>query len=602
MKNIVYILILFLLLSCNDNNRRVEDNDSFILSMTYAVSSEQTKSSFNEVENRLDKVDLLFFNGQTCVLIPSQSDITITESKITVSIDKQHQGLFDNTTVYNLYAIINSTLTEGDLNGKSLDEVKEIVVLSNFESSTQSNFIMVGSTETVLSINNPNMGEIKLRRRACKVTVNITSVNIEDYEVLSVSSAIRHYTEDTALENGEYVPNELRSSAFVEIPYETGGSMTYYSYGNSWKYEIERQSYVLLSVHGRNKWSGQYEHLYYKLPFYAVEGNETKYTDALLPNHVYNFIVSINSKGSNDPATPVYLESGYEIRDWTTNEISVEINKYNYLSVDQSHYDLLDEQFLDINASSNVDIEVVNVKAYYTYIDTRNNVITADIQSSDNDFPTFTYNKVTKQFKMNSAIPTNYMVKNISFRIQTVGRGELFQDVTVKQYPAYSVSSVWSPGKGNTTNYNLYKFEFSSSNSIYLLGDPTWVDSEGWRITKTDNASNEIVSPEFVLSSQILRTPIRQADATRYCQFYSEDPYPRTETKHWRVPTVAELKLITELLVDSESPVKDCFTNGYYWAAENNAGLKITGNGKPMIDKKPSGTTYIRCVYDTWRN
>ena len=91
------------------------------------------------------------------------------------------------------------------------------------------------------------------------------------------------------------------------------------------------------------------------------------------------------------------------------------------------------------------------------------------------------------------------------------------------------------------------------------------------------------------------------ANAFRRCASYQEFGYP---AGRWRLPTVAEVMYIAKLNADEKiERLLGGGSNGTtdYWCNNGYVTVNNTNNDPPQMNySTPTGTKYVRCVYDDW--
>lgn len=138
-------------------------------------------------------------------------------------------------------------------------------------------------------------------------------------------------------------------------------------------------------------------------------------------------------------------------------------------------------------------------------------------------------------------------------------------------------------------NNQMYVVQITSTNqtsSDYKIGHVT-------NINETTKLSPEnVVSPAFMLASQLgtVSTFGKGVNASNHCDKYVEVRKDGKKYTGWRLPTAAEIGVITKYQYDSKQNVMSEVLRGYkYWALD---GSKVTAN------KNGSGSGYVRCVRD----
>lgn len=138
-------------------------------------------------------------------------------------------------------------------------------------------------------------------------------------------------------------------------------------------------------------------------------------------------------------------------------------------------------------------------------------------------------------------------------------------------------------------NNQMYVVQITSTNqtsSDYKIGHVT-------NINETTKLSPEnVVSPAFMLASQLgtVSTFGKGVNASNHCDKYVEVRTDGKKYTGWRLPTAAEIGVITKYQYDSKQNVMSEVLKGYkYWALD---GSKVIANSDG------SGSGYVRCVRD----
>lgn len=138
----------------------------------------------------------------------------------------------------------------------------------------------------------------------------------------------------------------------------------------------------------------------------------------------------------------------------------------------------------------------------------------------------------------------------------------------------------------------------------YNLG--LWQPLSPYYRSKTDEIHNKIVSPLFVIASQRGITLASKSwdVAQQRCATYRESQYAAGS---WRMPTLAELKLVRKMQLDPNSAIKELFqstlTSGW-WSAQTGASV-ILGQKDDAVairTDRPDQNNSVRCVHDVWRD
>lgn len=123
--------------------------------------------------------------------------------------------------------------------------------------------------------------------------------------------------------------------------------------------------------------------------------------------------------------------------------------------------------------------------------------------------------------------------------------------------------------------------------------------------TQQDVESNNIVSPQFVIASQrgITATDKSWEVAQQRCATYRESQYAAGT---WRMPTLAELKLVRRMQLDPNSAIKELFqsTNASgWWTAQYGYAVMLGQSDDALaILNDPLKNHSVRCIRDLWRD
>lgn len=138
-------------------------------------------------------------------------------------------------------------------------------------------------------------------------------------------------------------------------------------------------------------------------------------------------------------------------------------------------------------------------------------------------------------------------------------------------------------------NNQMYVVQITSTNqtsSDYKIGHVTNINE------KTKLSPENVVSPAFMLASQLgtVSTFGKGVNASNHCDKYVEVRKDGKIYTGWRLPTAAEIGVITKYQYDSKQNVMSEVLRGWqYWALD---GSKVTAN------KNGSGSGFVRCVRD----
>ncbi len=177
----------------------------------------------------------------------------------------------------------------------------------------------------------------------------------------------------------------------------------------------------------------------------------------------------------------------------------------------------------------------------------------------------------------------------------------------------YGNNPPFTTGYSNTntglTNNHMYVIQISSTSEKYILGRP-YVDSS------THQSDDDVVSPAFMIASQLgAVTPFsgrstdqgNATDAANHCSRYMEVSNDGTYYTGWRLPTAAEIKVITEyqygtigsVTVPSQYRVlTPVLTGYYYWDLAGGAQRAWQATPEEPTYSSSTDKSYLRCVRD----
>ncbi|MGN0283465.1 MAG: hypothetical protein ACI4B4_01470 [Segatella copri] len=141
-------------------------------------------------------------------------------------------------------------------------------------------------------------------------------------------------------------------------------------------------------------------------------------------------------------------------------------------------------------------------------------------------------------------------------------------------------------GRDNNQMYVVQITSTNQTNSDYKIGHVTNINPN------TKLSEENVVSPAFMLASQLgtVSTFSEGVNASNHCDKYVEVRTDGQKYTGWRLPTAAEIGVITKYQYDSKQNVMSEVLRGrQYWALD---GSKVTAN------KNGSGSGYVRCVRD----
>lgn len=618
-------------------------------------------------ENLIQRVEVFFFDtaGQ-CLVHPTPSDMTLSNNKIAITMSEDDALKLFNRE-FRLYLVANSELPRNSFAGKAYDEVAALVqtnaaTLNPDPFIAQGSFLMDGAiTVTGLTDSRTDLGKVVLRRAASKVVVSIVDASVSGYIPVAAHARMNNYLDKSV--TGEEAPiyrpavADFNHSGWHELYIPNNGgtpfeAAPFYSYSNDWEFEPCRESYVTVRVRWRKQADGTEKEYYYRIPFnYIPPEHPDGFHFRLRRNYIYQFNVNISTLGGLDPEAMVDLNPNFELRDWTTRRIEADLNQYDYLVVSERSCEIHDVNRKIFHYTSSKPIEIINCTAYYNTYDSQNGAVYRNdyIQGQAN-FPQFAIDTDASNITMTSPVPINYVPVYIEFTVRNTAG--LTHKVNVVQYPRIYITSEYSDigdidfawynrvgrgsfwynnGGGRTSpmmkNFNLYTVTTKSTapgDNFVIGGELTapyynLTEQATFIMTKKDAVSNEMISPKFVIASQRGITSANTAYQTAEvrCALYMEGPYGRGT---WRMPTLAEMRLISKLQRDPNSAIKNLFTVGSgpnsdtWWVSRMEEftnpkkahyySVRVP-TGEEVLDVWTSGmtpTNSIRCVHDVWQD
>ena len=278
-------------------------------------------------------------------------------------------------------------------------------------------------------------------------------------------------------------------------------------------------------------------------------------------NHLYDVVTSIEVLGSLNEDTPVDITSNIAITPWNLIEtVDGELLKAQYLEVYDKRPIMADVSEISIPYASSLPVEIQIDSAWYDYYDKRGVHLRREFSKTESKLYKINGTKTEVSSKPNKSdwdgivikpsehylsngvltiqhpVPDNYIPYHIEFTVKQDG-GPLSQEVRVLQYPNRYVTGERSQRFHNGTEKEVD--DFGNMRSVYAdfryhstlgvfgtyQGDnrpspqvndvnfkiTTLVPRKGERIgspvdskgrTKSDHASNQLISPQFIIASQ----------------------------------------------------------------------------------------------------
>ena len=605
-------------------------------------------------ENVIDKADFFFYRGDVLVWHVPENSFIMTHStthkgkelRINVS---DNMALQLKNRSFEFVAIINGP-ARSEIESLSLSQLKQYIVKTNSlnGASVQPSFLMEGSKSTGNIIFDSNksydLGTLSLTRVAAKIRLKLLLLGIDGYTLGKPRAMLSNYLEHTRLMASANFLNESQfEHDFKQTTYSTLKEVSiagqhfytteipYYSYENSWLKVDSRESFILIELPLTA--SNITRNYYYRVPINYRLGEEGT---RVLRNHLYEITASIAEVGSESGDLPINLEGEVTATPWgVVDEIQAYLSQENFLIVKEPSVVManINKRMIEYLSSSEVSI-YGDIKATFIGYDVDGKVV----HGSQLRPPIVTFEVKDKlnYIVVTNPIPQNYVPVNIEFTVEN--KTGLQQIIEITQYPPRYITAERSVDKNDRNNYylgsetgpdshhnnlNLFKVTTLVAEMNDIIGDP--VDNKG--MTKEDSASNRLISPQFIIASQLGVTLLRYFNlllppnygehAQLRCTKYFEKDYGpnRKVNGKWRLPTRAEIEYIEVLQRDPSSAVKELLKGERYWSGQPyyyyNFNLQkwltrvVTTQGKETIynDKATDATNeaHIRCVFDIYK-
>lgn len=301
---------------------------------------------------------------------------------------------------------------------------------------------------------------------------------------------------------------------------------------------------------------------FYRLPINyrkTMDGVPTEKLNKLERNHLYDIYTTIGVLGSIDEGKPVDVTSNVAVQEWNkADKIDGTIEKAHFLVIKEHKPLMPNTSSREVGYISSTPVTTTITKAYYQYYDLRGIYYRVEYDDKGNKrvydkngalvgaatytgvpwdgaavsaSPEYLENRV---LTIEHAVPNNYVPFYIEFTVKQDSPGTLEDKVVVTQYPPRFVTGNESPGLRNgSEKYNgqsvyadfrhqtplgtLAPFSAIGSTKQEAQGNEIFfrvstvvpqrgeiigvaVDTSGK--TKSDEQSNKMISPEFIISSQ----------------------------------------------------------------------------------------------------
>lgn len=640
-----------LLLSCNndDSNDNPGDNSGkialrIVRSLPDVTKAETVVGEDNLNENLITSLDVFIYQeGQdACTfyqhIVPAEGQTGNDDYVVTLNAE---QALFAKNATYKTYVVANYPGQVPD-SGLTLSALQSLQVSELNPDKIQDSFVMEGSSDGVLNdglVTNKEIS-VSLLRLAAKIRVSTTYTNgfkASSSQLIS-KRLMRYATNSLVLESNEPFVTELKDmESFTDIVSRGGKDrIAVYSYPNDWNDNLQNETYLIMNIPVTGPDGKEYVQNYYKVPvnFRLPADNpanpdqeaQQKALYKLQRNHLYDITILIDKPGSSVPESAVLVSANYAVKNWSTKDILVAVEGFNYIYVEQTIISMPNKtSFTTTFQSSSPDVEIADI------------TVNGQAVSNGSEGVNITCSQGVKSgdIKINSSLPIHFVGKEITFNVKN-GAG-LSQQVSVTQYPALYISSDisadepgGSQGQDNNKMYVIGSFvadfsalpdpdefdedfgngythyapnpELGKTYAEYIRNNAVFgyplIDDTGATIDTEEN--NRRVSPRLMLASQYgTTTADSYSNSKDKCRKYVENDATTNETySDWRMPTLAEVYLIDILQNIRVAEVKKILEGKWYWSARASSTVEFmdprvgnTANFNPL-------NAAVRCVRD----
>lgn len=628
----ITVLALMTLTACeqHDVDNQLPSTNSLSMGIslgelsTRAITSEESDLDGNFNEKVINSLDIFFYKGEVLKWHTQQVDYESGTQKAVIPITQEKRQLFEgnNSVSYDVYVVANNSadllgIVEGASN---LSILKQVVM----ESSTfvtlggkeaQPGFLMDGMISSIINLNNPDIGTVSLKRAAAKIRLNLIEVNVPGYTVNgTIKTRLVHFTNKSVLMDNttHYTPAEedWNNTDMQEMSTSIGGvgSVTtaapFYAYANDWTSDKSKETYMELYIPLKKEADITYTYRY-RIPLTPrhLTGGDMQYMHNLKRNFLYDISATVRILGSIDEP-PVEVTGNYIIKDWSTQELMVDIKGSHYLVVSEKNVIMpnINSYTLNFNSSiPNVTLVAGSLKATYTFVNTSTGLPeTTNVATNQVATVTVTPNVASGNISISSPVPVNFIPKDIVFQITN---GQLTETVTIRQLSGTYFTVTRGVASNHYTDFAAVQRAGLNNPYMYAITSLTPDGNIVWGFPPTDARGNTVnsaevanmVSPRFEMASQFgASLPKGYSDGQDQCNVYWEKAEDGTIKEGWRLPTEAEIKYIDALQNDSNNPQGMVMTGQYYWDA-------YSANGAYKMTKGSNGTStsaYVRCIRD----
>ncbi len=654
----------------------------FTLSNLPTVAGTRAAEDLVANEGVINKLDVFFFDTSgNCLFYPDAMQLNMTGTSVTITIpETTYVGTLQGKQC-TVFLMANSPLERSAMTGKTLEQLKNIDIENTgtrlFNTATSpADFLMTGQVDGVNIASNTltqGLGHILLKRTAAKVVVNITNASVPNsvYIATNVRAHMYNYLDlgkvgydlkydatagSEDYKNGEQTMTRNGTSFTMDV------GNAFYTYPNDWNDDPDKETHITLEIDWRNQDdNNDVRTYYYRIPFSAIRASQGAgdHNKKIRSNFVYEFMVQVSDFGGVDPEHAVDIAANFDILDWSTGEVAVELLEYHYLFVynpDMRTYNTTYEWEYRSSLPADITVKRGRCRVYTPESGTGTLPSGRDVDYPLTDIEISHRNAGERTFFSveDGWIPNNYVPLIIEVELKN-NAANMTAHATLSILPGEYVVASTSLGddKGNypragsyahpidntgnnqygsnngyTTETDINFFQVNTTSlpdreirigntmQKIMIGDPTmpsvgptgtWTHLNGYEYIETDPNKNHIVSPSFVVASRrgATTSDFGYNNSWERCRRYRESQYPAGT---WRVPTFAELAMLGDMQNDDQSAVKNLFisassTGNGWWTALSAYSIRADqyrySTGTTGV-YQPTGAA-VRCVRDTWK-
>lgn len=192
------------------------------------------------------------------------------------------------------------------------------------------------------------------------------------------------------------------------------------------------------------------------------------------------------------------------------------------------------------------------------------------------------------------------------FDSKVIENGVIYAVIRAGNRNNYYLSHERNAYSEEQNNNRMYLVQITSTSDNYTIARPKLVnDNDGEFITDSGDENNQLVSPAFMLASQLGTIMLSSytsgaswAWAKEHCKNYVEvvryeDGSNETRTlSDWRLPTRAELDVIASRQKQYPEVLAEVLVGQYYWSADSESAYEVDNPSSPGSQRS------IRCIRD----